>query len=49
LRESHTISTGKAVLAVFLPLIVAVGLGILAMSLVPFLFRTLGFLGGVGA
>jgi hypothetical protein len=48
LRESHAISTGKAVLAVFLPLIVAVGLIILAMSLVPFLFRTFGFLGGVG-
>ncbi len=48
LRESHTISTGKAVLAVFLPLIVGVGFVILAMSLVPFLFRTLGFLGGVG-
>lgn len=48
LRESHAISTGKAVLAVFLPLIVAVGLFVLAMSLVPFLFRTVGFLGGVG-
>jgi hypothetical protein len=48
LRESHAISTGKAVLAVFLPLIVAVGLVVLAMSLVPFLFRTVGFLGGVG-
>lgn len=48
LRESHAISTGKAVLAVFLPLIVGVGLVVLAMSLVPFLFRTLGFLAGVG-
>jgi hypothetical protein len=48
LRESHTISTGKAVLAVFLPLIVGVGLVILAMTFVPFFFRTLGFLGGRG-
>jgi hypothetical protein len=48
LRESHTIPTGKAVLAVFLPLIVAVGLVILAMSIVPLFFRTFGFLGGTG-
>ena len=48
LRESHTISTGKAVLAFFLPLIVGVGLVILAMTFFPFLFRTLGSLGGVG-
>jgi hypothetical protein len=48
LREGHGISTGKAVLAVFLPLIVGVGLGILAVTLVPLLFRTMGFFGGVG-
>jgi hypothetical protein len=48
LRQSHAISTGKAVLAVFLPLIVAVGLIILAMSFIPFFFRTLGFPGGTG-
>lgn len=48
LRESHTISTGKAVLAFFLPLIVGVGLVVLAMTFFPFLFRTLGSLGGVG-
>jgi hypothetical protein len=48
LRESHAISTGKAVLAVFLPLIVGVGLVVLAMTFVPFFFRTFGFLGGTG-
>jgi hypothetical protein len=48
LRESHAISTGKVVLAFFLPLIVGVGLVVLARTFVPFLFRTLGFLGGVG-
>lgn len=48
LREGHTISTGKAVLAIFLPFIVGVGLVILAIALVPFLFRSLGFPGGVG-
>ncbi len=48
LRESHATSTGKAVLAFFLPLIVAVGVGVLAMTFVPFLFRTLGSLRGVG-
>jgi hypothetical protein len=48
LRESHTISTGKAVLAVFLPLIVGVGLVVLAMTFVPVLFRTFGFPGGTG-
>lgn len=48
LRESHAISTGKAVLAVFLPLIVGVGLVVLAITFAPFLFRTLGFSRGVG-
>jgi hypothetical protein len=48
LRESHTISTGKAVLAIFLPFIVGVGLVILAITFFPFLFRTVGSLGGVG-
>jgi len=48
LREGHGISTGKAVLAVFLPLIVGVGLVILAVTMVPLLFRTMGFFGGVG-
>jgi hypothetical protein len=48
LRESHTISTGKAVLAFFLPLIVGVGLAVLGRTFVPFLLRTLGFPVGVG-
>jgi len=48
LREGHGISTGKAVLAVFLPLIVGVGLVVLAITMVPLLFRTMGFFGGVG-
>jgi len=48
LRESHTISTGKAVLAVFLPLIVGIGLAVLAMTFVPFLLRTFGLVGGTG-
>ena len=48
LRESHATTTGKAVLAVFLPLIVGVGLAVLAMTFVPFLFRTFGLVGGTG-
>jgi hypothetical protein len=48
LRESHTISTGRAALAVFLPLIVGVGLVVLAMTLAPVLLRTFGFPGGTG-
>jgi len=35
-------------LAVFLPLIVGVGLVVLAMTFVPFFFRTFGFVGGKG-
>jgi hypothetical protein len=35
-------------LAVFLPLIVGVGLAVLAMTFVPVLFRTFGFPGGTG-
>jgi hypothetical protein len=45
-REGHGISTGKAVLAVLLPLIVLVGLIILSVMLLPFLFKSSGFLGG---
>ncbi len=46
-REGHGISTGKAVLAVLLPLMVLVGLGILAAILLPFLIgSSLKFLGG---
>jgi hypothetical protein len=48
LRESHAISTGKALLAVFLPLIVGVGLVVLAMTLLPLFSRTFGFVGGTG-
>ncbi len=48
LRESHSISTGRATLAVFLPLMIGVGLLILLVALVPFFFRSLGFFGGVG-
>jgi hypothetical protein len=49
LRESHNISTGKAVLAVLLPLIVLVGLSILfAVSFISFFFGSLGSFRGVG-
>jgi len=45
-REGHGISTGRAVLAVLLPIIVVVGLGILAAVMLPFIigssFRYLG-------
>ena len=47
-REGHGISTGKAVLAVLLPVIVGVGVVIVAVMLIPLLLRTLGFFGGVG-
>ena len=47
-REGHDISTGKAVLAVFLPLIVGVGLGIIAVLLIPVFFGSMRFFGGVG-
>jgi hypothetical protein len=46
-REGHVISTGKAVLAVLLPLIVVAGLGILAAILIPLLLGSMGFFGGV--
>ena len=46
-RECHGISTGKAVLAVLLPLIVIVGLGILAAILIPLFIGSMGFFGGV--
>jgi hypothetical protein len=45
-RESHGISTGKTVLAVLLPLIILVGVIILFVMILPFLFRSSGFLGG---
>jgi hypothetical protein len=46
IREGHGISTGKAVLAVLLPVIVVVGLGILVAIMLPFIIgssiRSLG-------
>ena len=47
-REGHNISTGKAVLAVLLPLIVVAGLGILMAILIPIFFGSMRFYGGVG-
>ena len=47
-REGHDISTGKAVLAVLLPLIVVAGLGILMAILIPIFFGSMRFFGGVG-
>ncbi len=47
IREGHGISTGRAVLAVLLPLLVLMGLGIVAVMLLPFLIgSSLRFLGG---
>jgi hypothetical protein len=46
-KGGHGISTGRAVLAVLLPVIVGVGLGILAAILIPLLFGALGFFGGM--
>ncbi|MEW6376897.1 MAG: YIP1 family protein [Thermodesulfobacteriota bacterium] len=48
-REGHGISTGRAVLAVFLPTIVAVGLGILAVIFITLFFGSMGFFGGMRA
>lgn len=45
-REGHGISTGKAVLAVLLPLIILLGVIFLFVMILPFLFRSSGFLGG---
>lgn len=47
-REGHEISTGKAALAVLLPFIVMVGLGILAAILLPMFLGGLGLFKGVG-
>jgi oligopeptide transport system permease protein len=46
-REGHDISTGRAVLAIFLPVIIAIGLGILAAVLIPMLFGVIGFSRGM--
>jgi len=48
-REGHEISTGKAVLAVLLPLIVVFGLGILLAIFIPLFIGSMGFYGGVRA
>ena len=47
-REGHQISTGKAVLAILLPVIVLIGLGILLALLIPYLvgYGAMRFLGG---
>ena len=47
-REGHGISTGKAVFAVLLPVIVVFGLGIIAAILIPLFFGSMRFIGGVG-
>ena len=46
-REGHGISTGRAILAVLLPLIVLIGLGIIAAIFIPLFFGSVGFLDGV--
>ena len=43
IREGHSISTGKAVLAVLLPIIIGVSLGILVEFLIPFFLWMTGF------
>ena len=47
-RECHGISTGKAVLAVLLPIIVVGGLGIIAAIFLPLFIGSMRFFGGVG-
>jgi hypothetical protein len=47
LREGHGISTGKAVLAVLLPVIVIFGLIVIAFVLAIMFFGSMGFLSGV--
>lgn len=48
IREGHEISTGRALLAVFLPTIVGVGLAILMAILFPLFFGSLRFMSGEG-
>ena len=47
-REGHGISTGRAFLGVLLAVIMTIGLCLLPVVLIAFLFGTLGFFGGVG-
>jgi hypothetical protein len=46
-REGHEITTGKAILAVLLPVLVIFGLIIIAIFAVIMFFGSMGFLGGV--
>jgi len=46
-REGHGINTGRAILAVLLPLIVGIGLGIVVAVLIPLFFGMMGFSRGV--
>jgi hypothetical protein len=48
IREGHEISTGRALLAVFLPTIVGVGVAILLAILLPLIFGPLRIMGGQG-
>jgi hypothetical protein len=48
-REGHEISTGKAVLAVLLPLIIVFGLGILLAIFIPLFIGSLGSYRGMRA
>jgi len=47
-REGHGITTGKAVFAVLLPIIVAIGIAILIVISLPILIGTMGLSRGVG-
>lgn len=48
IREGHEISTGRAILAVFLPTLVGIGLAILLAILLPLFFGSLRFISGTG-
>jgi len=47
-REGHRISTSRAVLAVLFPLILVVGLLIIALIFIPLFLGSMRFVGGVG-
>jgi hypothetical protein len=49
IREGHGISTGRAVLAIFLPVIVGIGVAILLVIFKSLVFGRLGFFVGAGA
>ena len=48
IREGHRISTGRAVFAVLLPLILVVGLLTIAAIFIPLFLGSFKFFGGVG-